>query len=63
MLTDKVIDQILKIRALGTYNMIDIIGVQREAFDLDFHELVIFIQEHRDKYIRFILCGERELGE
>ncbi len=62
-MTDKVMEQILNIRALGTYNMIDITGVQREAFNLNFHELVIFIQEHRDQYIRFILYGERELGE
>ncbi len=60
MLNDKIIDQILKIRALGTYNMVDINGVQREAFNLDFHELVIFILEHKDQYIRFILYGERK---
>ncbi len=62
-MTDKVMEQILNIKALGTYNMVDITGVQREAFNLGFHELVVFIQDHKDQYIKFIFYGERELGE
>jgi len=34
--------------------------VQRLAFEQDFHELVIFIEENRGEYIRFILYGDTE---
>lgn len=50
-------EQILAIRATGRTNMFDVNAVQRIANDMDFYELVIFIEEHRDRYVRFILTG------
>ena len=57
-MTDKIRDQILAIRDSGATNMMDVTQVQRLAFEQDFHELVIFIQENRGEYIRFILYGD-----
>jgi len=57
-MTDKIRDQIMAIRDSGATNMMDVTQVQRLAFEQDFHELVIFIQENRGEYIRFILYGD-----
>ncbi len=58
-MTDKVREQIFAVRATGRTNMFDLNMVQIIANEMDFYELVIFIEEHRDKYVRFILTGER----
>lgn len=58
-MTDKIKEQILKIRASGRTNMFDLNMVQAVANEMEFYELVIFIEEHRDKYVRFILTGEK----
>lgn len=58
-MTDKIIEQILAIRLSGVTNMFDVNRVQREANDRQFYELVIFLEEHRAEYARFILTGER----
>ena len=55
---DKVKEQILAVRDTGLTNMFDTRTVQRIAFDMDFFELVLFLEEHKDKYVRFILTGE-----
>ena len=57
-MTDKIRDQIMAIRDSGVTNMMDAARVQRLAFDQDLHELVIFIEENRGEYIRFILYGD-----
>ena len=44
----------------GETNMFDLATVQRLAFERDFYELVLFIEEHRKEYIRFILTGHEE---
>ena len=54
----KVKAQILAVRDTGLTNMFDTRAVHRIAFDMDFFELVTFIEEHKDKYVRFILTGE-----
>lgn len=59
MLSDKIAEQILAIRAGGTSNMFDTHAVQAEADRQGFYELVIFIEEHKDAYVRFILSGDR----
>lgn len=51
-------EQILAIRKTGLTNMFDTLAVQRIAYGNSFFELVIFIEEHRDEYARFILTGE-----
>lgn len=57
-MTDKVRDQILAVRATGRTNMFDLNMVQNIANEMNFYELVIFIEEHKDAYVRFILTGE-----
>ena len=57
MITEKIKDQIFAVRDSGAANMCDMAAVQRAAFDRDFYELVLFIEEHRDEYWDFILTG------
>lgn len=59
-MSDALIEQILVIRADGKYNMFDATGVQREAHERGFYELVVFIEECPDRYSRFILTGQRD---
>ena len=54
----KVKEQILKVRDTGLTNMFDLNAVQRIAFEMDFYELVNFIEENKAAYVRFILTGE-----
>ena len=57
-MTGKIREQILAIRDTGLTNMFDVNMVQRLAFERGFYDLVNFIEESRDKYVRFILYGE-----
>ena len=58
-MTDKVREQILAVRATGRTNMFDTNAVQVIADEMHFYELVVFIEEHKDKYAHFILTGEQ----
>ena len=58
MMTEKIKKQILSIRATGLTNMFDTNMVQRIANELQYYELVIFIEENRKAYVHFILTGE-----
>ncbi|MBR1486353.1 MAG: DUF5049 domain-containing protein [Synergistaceae bacterium] len=55
IITEEIKEQILKVRATGLVNMLDINGVQRVAFDNDFYELVCLIEEDKQAYVNFIL--------
>lgn len=55
---EKAKEQILRIRDTGLTNMFDLPCVQRLAFDRGYYELVLFIEEHRGEYVRFIMTGE-----
>lgn len=57
-MTEKVKEQILAIRDTGLTNMFDLPAVQRLANDRGMYELVVFIEENRASYVRFILTGE-----
>ena len=57
-MTDTIREQILAIRDTGLTNMFDTNTVQRLAYERDFYELVVFIEEHRKEYVHFILYGE-----
>ena len=57
-MTEKIREQILAIRDSGLTNMFDIPIVQRLAFERDFYDLVIYLEEHPKEYARFILTGE-----
>lgn len=58
-MTNKVHEQILTIRNTGLTNMFDVNTVQRMAREMNFFELVVFLEEHKDQYVRFILTGEK----
>lgn len=55
---EKIKNQILTIRDTGLTNMFDLSAVQRIADEMDFYELVTFLDEDKAKYVRFILTGE-----
>lgn len=57
MITEKIKEQIFAVRESGETNMCDMAAVQRAAFNRDFYELVLFIEEHREEYWNFILTG------
>ena len=59
-MTDEIREQIMAIRDSGLTNMFDIKAVQRLAYERDFFDLVMFIEEHKAKYVKFILMGEEE---
>ena len=54
----KIKEQILAIRDTGLTNMFDVATVQRIAYDMDFHELVMYLEDNRKEYAHFILTGE-----
>ena len=51
-------NQILAIRDTGLTNMFDVHMVHRLAFERNYFELVIFLEEHRKEYVQFILYGD-----
>ena len=55
---EKLIEQILEVRDTGLTNMFDTNTVQRIAYEMDFYELVNFIEDDRERYVRFILTRE-----
>ena len=55
---ERVKEQILAVRDTGLTNMFDLNAVQRIAYEMDFFELVNFIEESKAAYVRFILTGE-----
>ena len=57
-MSDKIREQILAIRDTGLTNMFDVPMVQRLAFERDMYELVIWLEDHRKEYVRFIMYGE-----
>ena len=60
-MTEKIKEQIIAVRDTGLTNMFDTSVVQRIALDRNYFELVIYIEEHRDEYARFIMTGEAEM--
>ena len=57
-MSERVKEQILIIRETGITNMFDLPVVQRLAYERDFFELVIFLEEHPKEYVHFILTGK-----
>lgn len=39
-------------------NMFDVNTVQHLAYERDFYELVLYLEDHRKEYVNFILTGE-----
>ena len=59
-MTEKIKEQILAIRDSGETNMLDIRTVQRIAYERDFYELVLFIEDEPKSYVHFIMTGEEK---
>lgn len=57
-MNDKIKKQILTIREMGITNMFDTRAVQRIAFEMDFYELVDFLETNRNAYVDFIIYGK-----
>ena len=57
-MTEQIKEQIIAIRDTGLTNMFDTNTVQRLAYERNFYELVVFIEENRKEYVHFILYGE-----
>ena len=57
-MNDKIKEQILTIREMGLTNMFDVRTVQRIAYEMDFYELVDFLETDRKAYVDFILYGK-----
>lgn len=57
-MNDKIKEQILTIRKTGLTNMFDINTVQRIAYEMDFYELVDFLETDRKAYVDFIIYGK-----
>lgn len=57
-MTETIKDQILAIRDTALTNMFDVNAVQRLAYERDFYELVVYLEENRKEYVHFILTGE-----
>ncbi len=51
-------NQILAIRDTGLTNMFDVHMVQRLAYERNYFELVVFLEEHRKEHVQFILYGD-----
>lgn len=60
MLDETVRRQILAIRNTGLTNMFDTAYVQRLAYERNYFELVVFIEENKRDYCKFILYGDRK---
>lgn len=58
-MTETIKKQILSIRDSGRTNMFDTNMVQYLANELGYYELVMYLEEHRKEYVRFILTGEQ----
>ena len=56
--TNTVREQILAVRATGETNMFDVPMVQQIANRMGFHDLVLFLIDHRKEYAHFIMTGE-----
>ena len=54
----KIKEHILAIRETGQCNMLDVKGIQKLAFEREFFELVLFLEDSSKEYLSFILYGK-----
>ena len=54
-------EQIMKVRDTGETNMFDCNAVQVIANRENLFDLVLFIEDHRQEYARFIMTGDESL--
>ena len=60
LMNQKIKEQILAVRDTGLTNMFDVRAVQKIAYEMDFYELVNFLEEDRKAYVKFIMHGNEE---
>ena len=58
---EKIKAQSLEIRDSGLTNLFDSKRVQQIANERKFYELVCFIEDHPDRYAKFIMSGDDNL--
>ena len=58
-MNDKIKEKILAVRDTGLTNMFDVPAVQRIAYDMEFYDLVVWLEDNRKAYSRFILYGDK----
>ena len=59
-MTETIRKQVLAVRATGETNMLDVNMVQWLANRENYFELVIYLVEHREDYIRYLFTGEAQ---
>lgn len=59
-MTEEIREQIMAIRDSGLTNMFDLNTVQRLANERDYFDLVLYIEDHKAEYVKFILTGQEE---
>jgi hypothetical protein len=57
-MTEEIVNQILAIRDTGETNMFDIPVVIEIAMRDGYYEVIDYLADHKDGYVRFILTGE-----
>lgn len=59
-MTDKIKEDVLKVRNTGLTNMFDVYAVQRIAYELELFDLVMYLEEKDNwkEYTHFILTGK-----
>ena len=50
--------QIIAIQESGLTNMLDTNYVPRVAHERNFFDLVIFVEDHKQEYVHFIMTGD-----
>ena len=59
-MTEEIREQIMAIRDSGLTNIFDLNTVQRLANERDYFDLVLYIEDHKAQYVKFILTGQEE---
>ena len=59
-MTEEIREQIMAIRDSGLTNIFDLNTVQRLANERDYFDLVLYIEDHKAQYVKFILTGHEE---
>ena len=59
-MTDKIKEDVLKVRETGRTNMFSVYDVQRIAYELELYDLVMYLEEKDNwkEYTHFILTGK-----
>lgn len=57
-MTERIKEQIEAVRQSGETNMLDTRMVQWIANRENYFELVIYLEEHREEYVKYLFTGE-----